>query len=223
MTRYNALEERRWVPVRNDSGEAIPPFSAAKITGRSSSGSGTGEFTFFTIDKPDADLEADPTGGLLIVTGEVSIPIGSYGRGTQDWPAQVRQDGTTETAGTEIGPVDGEWEMATTGRGFTRIGGGPTIATGIKAVFVTLKAQAPQKLLVRFTIDSALTTGDASVAATITNQYGPGPDGTETAITVHNLLTSVAATYVFSGASGAAGLAMWDSGTDYRIIQMECP
>lgn len=81
------------------------------------------------------------------------------------------------------------------------------------------------KSLVRFTLDSALTTSDASQTATITNQYGPGVDNTTASggITVHNLETSSAGTFVFEGNSGDAGLAMWDETTNYRIIQIECP
>lgn len=80
------------------------------------------------------------------------------------------------------------------------------------------------KSLVRFTLDVALTTADASQTATITDQYGPGVDNTTASggITVHNLLTSAAGTYMFEGNVGDAGLAMWDEGTDYRIIQIEC-
>lgn len=79
--------------------------------------------------------------------------------------------------------------------------------------------------LVRFTLNSALTTSDASQTATITNQYGPGVDNTTASggITVHNLETSSAGTFVFEGNSGDAGLAMWDETTNYRIIQIECP
>ena len=81
------------------------------------------------------------------------------------------------------------------------------------------------KSLVRFTLNSALTTSDASKTATITNQYGPGVDNTTASggITVHNLETSSAGTFVFEGNSGDAGLAMWDETTNYRIIQIECP
>lgn len=81
------------------------------------------------------------------------------------------------------------------------------------------------KPLVRFTLAASLATTDASKSATISNQYGfgsPSPLTGSGEITVHNLLTSTASTYVFSGASGKAGLAMWDSGEDYRIIQMQC-
>jgi hypothetical protein len=78
------------------------------------------------------------------------------------------------------------------------------------------------KLLCRFTLDAALATTDASKAATITHQYGPGSAHASTSITVYNL-AKAGSGYLFEGASGAAGLAYWDSGTSWRIIQMECP
>ena len=80
------------------------------------------------------------------------------------------------------------------------------------------------KSLVRFTLDAALTTADASQTATITDQYGPGVDNTTASggIIVHNMETSAAGTYMFEGNLNDAGLAMWDQGTDYRIIQIEC-
>lgn len=84
-----------------------------------------------------------------------------------------------------------------------------------------LHAINPLKRLCRFTLNAALATSDASKAATITNQYGPGKDHASTAITVYNLLSgTVASTYTFEGASGEAGLAEYDSGTSWRIIQM---
>lgn len=71
---------------------------------------------------------------------------------------------------------------------------------------------APKKVL-RFTLDSVLDTSDESKPA----QAGGGP------VTVNNLETSTAGVYVFSGTSGAAGLAEWVTGSTYQIIQMECP
>ena len=80
-----------------------------------------------------------------------------------------------------------------------------------------------KKQLNRFTLNATLATSDASKAATITDQYGPGINADVTvAITVYNLETSTGGVYVFSGASGAAGQAIWDSGTNYRITQMQC-
>ena len=79
------------------------------------------------------------------------------------------------------------------------------------------------KPLCAFTLDAALATTEASKAATITAQYGPGM-ANATAITVHNQRVKAgASTYIFEGASGAYGLAEWDSGTNYRIINLECP
>jgi hypothetical protein len=80
-----------------------------------------------------------------------------------------------------------------------------------------------KKRLVRFTLNEALTTSDQFKAATITHQYGPGIDHTETTITVFNMLTHSPGTYLFEGDSGDAGLAMWDSDSNFIIIQMECP
>ena len=90
----------------------------------------------------------------------------------------------------------------------------------------SLKYPQPHGLLrkkgtVRFTLDSALATSDETKAATITKQIGPGFEGA-TAITVYNHLTDTAGVYEFSGPSGGAGLAVWDKGTDYYIIQMQC-
>lgn len=87
---------------------------------------------------------------------------------------------------------------------------------------VAANPTADKKPLVRFTLNAALATTDSSKAATITNQYGPGTDNS-TSITVYNLADNTGSAYVFEGDSGDAGLAFWDSGTNYRIIQMECP
>lgn len=84
-------------------------------------------------------------------------------------------------------------------------------------------AGGARKLYCRFTLDAALATTDASKAGTIVTQYGPGGSHTTTSITVYNLLTHTAGTYVFEGDSGDAGYAFWDSGTSWRIMQMECP
>lgn len=99
------------------------------------------------------------------------------------------------------------------------------IRTGLPIVVTGGGAAATStdhKPLIRFTLSAALTTTEASESAVITNQYGTGLTNSATAITVHNLLTSLANTYVFSGSTGYAGLAIWDSSNNYRIIQMQC-
>lgn len=81
---------------------------------------------------------------------------------------------------------------------------------------------AGYKKLCRFVLDAALTIGSTSAAALLTNQYGDGTAHSTGAITAHNLLVSATTTYLFAGSSGNAGLAFHDSGTNWRIIQMEC-
>ena len=83
-----------------------------------------------------------------------------------------------------------------------------------------------RKPLIRFTLGSDLTVNDAtSTLAVITDQYGTGYKATadvgNPTCTLTNTLISTG-DYLFSGVSGAAGLAQWDTGNTYVIIQMEC-
>lgn len=81
-----------------------------------------------------------------------------------------------------------------------------------------------KKPICRFTLDAALTTAQATKAATITHQYGPGLTHTTTAITVQNFLTKTAGTYEYHGASGAAGKAFYNpADKTWHIFDMECP
>lgn len=74
-----------------------------------------------------------------------------------------------------------------------------------------------------FILDYELTSSDDDQDATIQSQWGLGVDNEED-ITVHNMGTSETDTYLFSGDSGDKGLAAWrGDGTNYVIIQMECP
>lgn len=75
----------------------------------------------------------------------------------------------------------------------------------------------PYKALVRFTLDADMTETDASVAATITDQFGIGSDEPDTSITVHNLLVT-GSTYGFDMLSGDAGYALRDTSGVYRVI-----
>ena len=76
---------------------------------------------------------------------------------------------------------------------------------------------------IEFHLTAALATTDASKGAHVVSGYGPGLPAADTAVTVLNLLTDVASTYVFEGANGAKGLAIHKGGTNYQIFQMECP
>lgn len=72
-----------------------------------------------------------------------------------------------------------------------------------------------------FTLPSTLATTDASKASCTVNSYWGGASPGST-ITVYNMVAS--SNYVFSGASGHKGLAVYDStNAKFWIIQMECP
>lgn len=76
-------------------------------------------------------------------------------------------------------------------------------------------------LFVFFTLSGALTTSTSSVSGCTVNRYfgGANPGAT---ITVSNVPAS--SNYIFSGASGHKGIAVYDERSgNYWIIQMECP
>lgn len=83
--------------------------------------------------------------------------------------------------------------------------------------------QQSLKPLIRFTAAAAVTTGTSSFDGNIKDQYGPGiAASTSSTVTIRNLTTKTSSGYLFSGSSGNAGWAMWDSGRTYSAIQMEC-
>jgi len=74
-----------------------------------------------------------------------------------------------------------------------------------------------------FQLTEALTTSMNSASATLTAQYGRGRRHLNTTITVLNCATSTPNTYVFEGASGAAGPCGHHDGQTWVILTMECP
>lgn len=82
----------------------------------------------------------------------------------------------------------------------------------------------PMKQYTRFTLTEALTTADEVKDAEIvdSDQWGPAPiyHCPQVKIHVHNQLTKEAGVYVFSGAVGDVGIALWDQNMEWRIIAM---
>jgi len=92
------------------------------------------------------------------------------------------------------------------------------------AAFRSELATEHYKPFCRFTLNAALAVTDVSKAATIVTQYGDGLQHQSTSITVYNLLTHTAGSYVFEGDSGDAGIAAFDKASgNWYILQMECP
>lgn len=99
-----------------------------------------------------------------------------------------------------------------TGRFFIVSGIGGGGLTGYKDVIFTLAT-------------TALTTSSSTNNATIHWQFGIGSTSPNTgagAISVNNMPVSGGG-YLFEGDVGDYGIAIWDNGNAYQIIQMECP
>lgn len=94
------------------------------------------------------------------------------------------------------------------------------LASDGKPVFLADKPFNTSAQYVLFILPSALATTDASKASCTVSTYwnGDDPGGT---ITVYNMPAS--SNYMFSGASGAYGVAVYDLVQDiYRILQLQC-
>lgn len=147
--------------------------------------------------------------------------------------AQSSQDGTIEEVygcgRLTVGDTVSLWNPVTSTPGSYMFSAGAGAcgiavfrAVGVYTIVYLPPDSSNYKPMVRFTLDSALATTDATKAATITSQYGPGISNPSSSITVYNLLES-GGSYKYYGDSGDAGLAHWDSGSNYIIVDMECP
>jgi hypothetical protein len=77
---------------------------------------------------------------------------------------------------------------------------------------------------IQFTLDESLADTDQTVSVQIERAWGEVDVTLGATVTAYNHDTSAAGTYIFSGASGAWGTAVWDDiNNRWRIIQMECP
>jgi hypothetical protein len=87
--------------------------------------------------------------------------------------------------------------------------------------FGSVIARKPSARYIFFTLPAALATTDASKSSCTVNGYWDGPNP-GSSVTIYNLPAST--NYIFSGASGHKGVAVYDEiNSKYWIIQMECP
>ena len=119
------VSQIRWVPVLNDSGEAIPAFAAMRVTGVDTSVAGE---TTHKVGKPNSDNQTD-----VLFNGPCEIGIGLTGIGTPDLPATARYDegDGTPSAGAEWGVESGGWKLRDSKTGF-RVAG--VLGTGFASV-----------------------------------------------------------------------------------------
>lgn len=208
----------RWLPAKNVGSVEIPPFGLVEVSGVEHE---LPNLMVLEVKRPTEDTPA-----VIGINGMKPIAAGDYGLATVDssGPLYVLKDTGTAAFGESWGAQQDSF-LAKQGNAGLICYGSTTLGAAKTAplIAVAFPGASNLKPLCRFTLDAALATSEASEGATITDQYGPGADHSETDITVYNMLTSTTDVYLFEGAIGAAGLAMWDSGTGWKILQMECP
>jgi len=91
------------IPVRNDSGEEIPPFAVLRPIGPVDL---TDEWCM-KVGKPNATFAQ-----RYYVNGPAAIPIDGFGMATDaSYPAPVKRENATATYGDGWGVLSGSWEL----------------------------------------------------------------------------------------------------------------
>lgn len=101
--------------VRNDSGEAIPPFACMQTTGTVEAGGQN----YITVDKP---ADTDGASGAYLFNGVAEIEIDGYGVAHDGPVVRMLTDGSSVSSGQQWSPAVGEWAVEP--------GAGPFIAIG---------------------------------------------------------------------------------------------
>lgn len=114
MRPTKTVDSIRWLPLRNDSGETLPAFACARITGVTIV---EGQVVT-TVAKPSTTLARH-----YLINGPSAVANGKYGSGTIDCPAYVLYDTADTPAFQEgWGPKPSQWTIAKGFPGFTILG-----------------------------------------------------------------------------------------------------
>lgn len=209
--------------VRNDHTSDVGKFSVLQISGVIVEHSDRADEFLYAPSLKGTRPAATPDAGLWVITQE-PIATGKVGWCLAAGCSVVQIDVTDIDHDYADSKASDETKLASADEGAARILYKES-GTGTKWGLVRIGDAPAMKPYVDFTLSAALTTSQASKTATVQTQYGAGtahPTGAA-AITVHNLREHTAATYVFEGDSGDYGRAAWYSGTDFLILNLECP
>ncbi len=156
--------------------------------------------------------------GQVVVASE-PIPSGKIGRGIAFGisPVQVAFGGTTRDYAI---PAAASANLSGSTFGLPIVY--KPAGTGTEWCLVSLGLWYPPAPAIEFTLSATLAQTDASKSATVTASLGFGAAHSGT-VTVKNTLIASTSTYKYHGASGARGIALWESGTTFRIIDLDCP
>lgn len=104
------------------------------------------------------------------------------------------------------------------------------LAAQVQAMQVMLRSfmagadELPKKQFGRATFGAAFTTSNATVTGTLTDQWGFGVKHHATSITLRNMLTDVANTYLYHGSSGGACWCFYTGvANEWIMVVPQCP
>jgi len=112
---HTELDKCLWVKFVNNSGETIPPYSVLRVTGTTAR---NGE-PFFTVEKPNSTQQK-----YYPINGAAAVGANQIGECTFSQQAIAAHE-SAPSYGTQVGPVDGEWTLSTSGEGFYSFGNKP--------------------------------------------------------------------------------------------------
>lgn len=203
--------------VKNGTANPVGRFGVLQVTGPRATYVGAGSGMFFD---EDVLVGATPAAGFPFVILQEPVSAGGFG--------VARVLGATRCKVNIVATTDRFADCTTDPTKLTSGGGGARIlwtedafaGTGDKWAVVLLTGVARKARFIRFTLPSALAKTDASKASCTVDGYWDGSNPGAT-VTVYNLPAST--NYIFSGASGKKGLAVYDETSDHYVItQMEC-
>jgi hypothetical protein len=113
----------RGLPFKNETGETIPPFACMGIE---STEIEQGEI-ILSVRKPNA-ADAAAGSGRVIFNDEIEVPDDGGGFAHMDNLIHALE-ASSITALAECGPVEDEWELASSGTGFTKLAADTESAT----------------------------------------------------------------------------------------------
>lgn len=131
------IDDQNIFSFKNTSGEEIPPFGVAIITGATIEENEI----IFSIKKCTATEEDLQEPASLIFNGIQPVPNDTYGVGTRDFPLQalIAQPSSDHASGTVVGPKAGSWALSTDGSCFrimAKDGTDPHVLAGHGVYFV---------------------------------------------------------------------------------------
>lgn len=116
--RFSQFDQKRWLPVRNRSGEAIPAYAAMQINNEATVDQGllsndVNGVTVYNVIKPNDDSQNKTNQASILFNGPITIPVDGFGQGTQDFPvtAQGPGDFASLPLASTVGVSTGSWRL----------------------------------------------------------------------------------------------------------------